>query len=45
MRAARALSAEVDTGSAQDSALKQRLKAAHDCNAVGHGSKLTEPPD
>jgi chorismate-pyruvate lyase len=37
-RVARALSAEVDAGSAQESALKQRLRAVLDCNAIGHGS-------
>ncbi len=35
---ARALSAEVDAGSAQESAAKQGLRAVPDCNAIGNGS-------
>ena len=34
-----ALSAEVDTGSAQESASKQGLRAVPDCNAIWHSSK------
>ncbi|MDP4021275.1 DUF805 domain-containing protein [Methylobacterium sp. NEAU 140] len=33
-----ALSAEVDAGSAKESASKQGLRAVHDCNAIGNGS-------
>ena len=38
-REARAHSAEVDTGSALESASQQGFRAVPDCNAVGHGSK------
>ena len=37
----RALSDEVDTGSAQESAPKQGLRAVFDCNAIGHGSSAS----
>ncbi len=36
----RALSAEVDAGSAQESAAKQGLSAVPDCNAIGNGAKI-----
>ena len=39
-----ALSDEVDAGSAQERASKQGLRAAHDCNAIGHGSSAARNP-